>query len=159
MHSKSHSRKDLPVPPIAARCLLPFLLLAACAPPGPVGDPAGSDQVDRSYTLGGTRWTSGETLYVLYKVREVGGRTAVCGAWADSGGETGGLSREVLGSYVVEIAGDRILHGVDYFTKVANTDALSRATASCRFSTSPWKPAYATAKPDLASTRRSFQLD
>lgn len=87
------------------------------------------------------------SIAVAAMLKDVGGKTAVCGFWT---------VRERLQAYVlatnldrrrrqaitVKVGNVRLLTGVDFMNEVDSDDYKAGTQATCQITNFPWKPAY-----------------
>ncbi|MEM7189799.1 MAG: hypothetical protein AAF439_09320 [Pseudomonadota bacterium] len=118
--------------------------------------------VDDSFTTGGFRWTSGGRLTIATKVFESEGRTAICGAWAESpygGNYEGELNPQAIAAARASIGGELLARGLNFYRKVAFDKSLTpRGTAKCLRTSVPWQKRFATATPKVEFVKTRFRL-
>lgn len=144
--------------PIRRAGLAAALLLAsatAAAPAGPQADeivPFAGDEDRFDGVKVDWRDGSGTLLgqsIVLYDVREIAGRAAVCGLYMSRGAPPGDRLEAALAGGRVMAAGQVLAEGLGYFLEATRDMAPGDLRAACRVSGLAWEPAYGRQKPRL----------
>lgn len=118
--------------------ILAALGLAACASPNM---PAGTAALGPNPTLAGGTFTSPGGLTVAADVRNIGGKTGVCGVWAESANQsvmTRNSGPQILDSGGVALGGQAVAQGLRFMAKVAPATDYSGAQANCITTERPW---------------------
>lgn len=127
-------------------------LLAAPAPQAGANPRLGPDPV-----LGGGEYSTGGGLTVAVELREMNGRTGLCGVWAQSRRLTVYVRRagpRVLSKGTIALD-DRVLtHDLGFIKRVAPTGSYAGAPAGCVRLDRPWHPGDATARLDVRIPRQ-----
>lgn len=124
---------------------LAAVALSACT----VMTPAGQAPLGPDPTLGGGSYTSPGGITVAVDVREIQGRTGVCGVWAESVNQsvmTRGAGRQVLGSGAVVLGGEAITQGLGFLRLVPAAESYAGMQGNCVATDRPWQAGDA-AKP------------
>jgi hypothetical protein len=117
---------------------LAALGLAACSP----NMPAGTATLGPNPTLGGGTFTSPGGITVAVDVRNIGGRTGVCGVWAESVNQsvmTRNSGPMILDSGGVALDGEGVAQGLTFLAKVAPATDYSGLQANCVTTERPWR--------------------
>ncbi len=119
--------------------LLGLLALAACSP----NMPAGRATLGPYPALGGGFYTSPGGLTVAVDARNIGGRTGICGVWAESENQsvmTKNAARQVLASGAVTLEGEAVARGLGFLRKVVPARSYSGLEANCITTDRAWRP-------------------
>ena len=121
-----------------------------------------SKPVGSSFKLTGMGWQSGSIMLLAVELKQHGENTAVCGAWAlsnDAKDAEVRLADEVLANGEIIVGDDVVVDTAGFFAAARYQGRkLPSGTANCIESTTPWKPAYATARPKFNLSKRRFTL-
>lgn len=112
--------------------------LAACSP----NVPAGSATLGPDPTLGGGRFTSPGGLTVAVDARDIGGRTGICGVWAESENQstmTRNRAAKVVDTGAVTLDGDVVARGLGFLRKVEPATSYAGMEANCVTTERPWR--------------------
>ncbi|MEM1346691.1 MAG: hypothetical protein AAGI34_19195 [Pseudomonadota bacterium] len=122
--------------------------------------PAGTDQVNGSYRLGGFRWSSGSTVYLLAGLKQFDNRVAVCGAWAADGGTAGSsqFNSQAVQMISVTVDGETVAAGFGFARRFdwQGIEGLARQGTDCVLSDLAWQSSYAAQKPEFVIPRLRF---
>jgi len=116
---------------------LAALALGACT----VSVPQGTALLGPDLAVGGGTYTSPGGLSVAAQVQNIGGRTGVCGVWAQSESQsvlTKFAANGVLAKGAVVLNGDVILKGLDQFAEVPPAPSYAGQTGNCFVTEAPW---------------------
>ncbi|WP_208351538.1 hypothetical protein [Pseudaestuariivita rosea] len=110
--------------------------------PTPVNEvqiPLGED-----YEVAGINWSrNGETL-IFYRVVQIDGRTAICGAFFSKGPVPGIVQRDLLKTARIRSGNTLLRTNLIYFKKLdPEVDTTETAKLDCRFSRKAWRASYA----------------
>ncbi len=122
--------------PLAAAALLAGLV--ACSP----NVPAGQAVLGPAPTLAGGTFTSPGGLTVAVDARNIGGRTGICGVWAESDRQsvmTRNSGPKVLDSGGVSLNGEAVAQGLGFLRKVAPATSYAGLEANCITTDRPWR--------------------
>jgi hypothetical protein len=117
---------------------LGLLGLTACSP----DMPAGRATLGPDPALGGGFYTSPGGLTVAVDARNIGGRTGICGVWAESENQsvmTKNAARQVLDSGGVTLGGEGVAHGLGFLRKVAPARSYAGLEANCITTDRAWR--------------------
>lgn len=112
--------------------------LAACSP----NLPAGSATLGPNPALGGGTFTSPGGLTVAVDARNIGGRTGICGVWAESINQsvmTRNSGPKILASGGVSMDGEGVAQGLGFLKKVAPATSYAGLDANCITTERPWR--------------------
>lgn len=112
-----------------------FVLLASAAQ-------AATFNLGASPAVSGGIYSSGGGLSVAAEVRSHQGRTAVCGAWAQSRRQsilTKHVERRVLDSGSVFLGRERVVHGLLFMNEVRPSKTYGNAPAGCVLTNRAWQ--------------------
>lgn len=142
-----------------AALLLPIaaLLLAGCV--GPTQKVAG-EKVDYTYKRFRLSW-QGDGAYIdfSYTVKEMKGKVAVCGAYAESkGGRMDELTPQAVAQGIIEINGTRMVNGIEFFVDHGQADGLAGKSSGCALTEEPWKSNYSSGKGELSFPHSGYYL-
>lgn len=116
------------------------MTLVACT----VMQPAGSVILGENLTLGGGTYTSPGGLTLAVEMREIQGKTGVCGVWAESEKQsvmTRLVAPQVLASAGVAMGGEAVAHGLGFLAKVAPARSYAGQRGNCAVTDRPWSAA------------------
>ncbi|QIE47187.1 hypothetical protein G5B38_17580 [Pseudohalocynthiibacter aestuariivivens] len=130
-----------------------MLGLAACATTTPAGTATlGSDPV-----MGGGTYSSPGGLSVAIDVQNIGGKTGVCGVWAQSKSQsvmTRGKAGQVIGSGAVVLNGEALVNGLTFLREVDPATSYTGQTGHCVVSERPWSAADAGRRAQIIIPRQ-----
>ncbi|MEI4260803.1 hypothetical protein [Roseovarius sp. D0-M9] len=112
--------------------------LAACSP----NMPAGTATLGPAPALGGGTFTSPGGLTVAVDARNIGGRTGVCGVWAESVNQsvmTRNTAPKILDSAGVTLAGEGVAQGLKFLRQVEPATSYAGLEANCITTERPWR--------------------
>ncbi|MFD0859065.1 hypothetical protein [Roseovarius aquimarinus] len=113
--------------------------LGACASPNM---PAGTATLGASPTVGGGTFTSPGGLSIAVDARDIGGRTGICGVWAESINQsvmTRNSGPKILASGGVTLGGEGVARGLSFLRKVEPAESYAGMEANCVVSERPWR--------------------
>lgn len=113
------------------------VLLAACT----VRTPAGVAILGPNPAVAGGTFSSPGGISVAAEVREIGGKTGVCGVWSDSENQsvlTRGISHRVLDPASVILGREAIVTGLQFLRKVPARRDYAGVEADCVVLERPW---------------------
>ena len=126
-------------------------LLAACtaaAPPQPqTVARLGADPV-----LSGGTYDSGGGITVAADLRERGGRTMVCGVWAESAQQsilTLRKAKGVLDTGAIAVGGETVLRGLRFMQEVPPMADYGGQEARCAVTSRPWQAGDAARRAEI----------
>lgn len=111
--------------------------LAACS----TAMPAGTATLGPNPVVGGGTYTSPGGLSVAVDVQNIGGKTGVCGVWAQSKSQsvvTRGRARQVIGTGAVVLNGETLVNGLLFLKEVEPAASYSGQTGNCVVTERPW---------------------
>ena len=112
--------------------------------------------VDRSFSTSGGVWNVGGRLVISAKAIDAGGVTAICGAWLiENDRNLEDDVQQVLAQGQIRIGEMTVTKHLNHFSRVNGATDLSGASASCRTTGTPWKPAFATMPVEIKLFRTS----
>ncbi|MCZ4353814.1 hypothetical protein O4H61_14955 [Roseovarius aestuarii] len=122
----------------------PALILSAALALGACSSnmPAGTATLGPNPTLGGGTFTSPGGLTVALEARNIGGRTGVCGVWAESINQsvmTRNSAPKILDSGGVALGGDAVAQGLTFLAKVEPATDYAGLQANCITTERPWR--------------------
>lgn len=133
---------------------MPFALaLSACA----LGQSGNVTRFASEPLLTGGTFSTGGGLTVASVLKQVDGKTAVCGIWSESISQTvftKGTAKEILASGSVSLGKQRLLTGLDFFRKVPPGTEYVGLDANCRTTELEWQSRYATERHVIALPRQ-----
>ena len=144
--------------PVTLSAIAFTLILTACAAP----DGGTVTRLDAAPALTGGTYSTGGGLTLASTYRPVDGRTALCGAWAESKAQTPytkGKARDILSGGAAYLDGEKILDDLGYFRKIQPTTDYRDIPATCRVTAQPWRPDYANRVPDIRLPRQVVYYD
>lgn len=112
--------------------------LAACSP----NVPAGQATLGQNPTLGGGTFTSPGGISVAVDARNIGGRTGICGVWAESINQsvmTRNTAPRVLDGGGVAMEGEGVAQGLGFLRKVEPAESYAGMQANCITTDRPWR--------------------
>lgn len=112
--------------------------LAACSP----NVPAGQATLGQNPTLGGGTFTSPGGISVAVDARNIGGRTGICGVWAESINQsvmTRNTAPRVLAGGGVAMEGEGVAQGLGFLRKVEPAESYAGMQANCITTDRPWR--------------------
>ncbi len=113
--------------------------LAACSP----NMPAGSATLGPDPALGGGTFTSPGGITVAVDARNIGGRTGICGVWAESVNQsvmTRNSGPKILDSGGVTLGGEGVAQGLGFLRKVESATSYAGLEANCITTDRAWRP-------------------
>ena len=113
-------------------------------------------------TLDGGSFTTGGGLTVAVEVQERDGKTALCGAWAESRHQsalTKNKSWEMLSAGSVFLGKKRLVQNLLFLNKVAPMADYSEQKVNCALTSRPWHAGDETLKPIIRIPRRLVLRD
>ncbi|MBX2855740.1 MAG: hypothetical protein KTR21_12180 [Rhodobacteraceae bacterium] len=115
----------------------------------------GTEVVDRSYKLTGTRWR-GSSDYTLIAIRayERNGKTALCAAYGYVGDfiELPQVSMKLIEGSKLYYNDDPILVGMRFAARHDEVESMIGKMSNCIVTDVDWKPDYKDAQPELRRT-------
>ena len=123
------------------RRALPALLLSVSAFAGHAGQTGDAIALGPDPVISGGDYSTGGGITVALELREIGGRTGICGAWAQSERLTAyvrGKGREVLSKGKVLLGGSVLHHDLRFLRRVAPAESYAGAPANCIRTARPW---------------------
>lgn len=133
---------------------LAAMALAACASPN---TPAGTATLGPNPTLGGGTFTSPGGITVAVDVRNIQGRTGVCGVWAESVNQSVMTRRsgpKILDSGGVALDGEGVARGLRFLAKVAPAADYAGLPANCITTDRPWRAGDETREVQIVLPRQ-----
>ena len=117
--------------------------LSACQAPGPTAVYA-VDAVDDSYAYDGVSWDLGAQQIFFYKLKQIEGLTAVCGAQVvdDAGYAGAALVRKYMIASSLNYGEERIVTNLNFFNTVKGETAPENLSANCVKTDLPWVAGY-----------------
>ena len=112
--------------------------------------------VDNNVQVSGARWQRGGETIIVFTVREISGRTAVCGAVMSTGGRAGNSHIRLMKGGNVRAGGRSVMNNLTYFTPVASREDFPNADLTCRYSRRAWQDSFA-GEQELRFTQRNFE--
>ena len=112
--------------------------LAACTS----NMPAGQATLGPSPALGGGTFTSPGGISVAVDARNIGGRTGICGVWAESINQSVMTRRsapKILDSGGVSLAGQGVAQGLGFLRQVDPAESYAGMEANCITTDRPWR--------------------
>lgn len=112
--------------------------LVACSP----NVPAGQATLGQNLTLGGGTFTSPGGISVAVEARDIGGRTGICGVWAESINQsvmTRNTAPRVLAGGGVAMEGKGVAQGLGFLRKVEPAESYAGMRANCITTERPWR--------------------
>lgn len=126
-------------PPKTFLALACAAAIAGCASPN---IPAGQAVLGQSPTVAGGTFTSPGGLSVAVDARNIGGRTGICGVWAESKSQsvmTRNKASGVLDTGGVTLGGEGVAQGLGFLRKVDPAVSYAGMEANCIVSERPWR--------------------
>ena len=115
-------------------------------------EPAGVARLGSDPALGGGTYTSGGGITVAADLRNQGGRTMVCGVWAQSRQQsilTKLVERKVLGTGAVFLGDEPVVRGLVFMREVEPRADYGGAEAQCVITERPWRAGDETRRPTV----------
>ncbi len=112
--------------------------LIACTP----NVPAGQATLGPSPAVGGGTFTSPGGISVAVDARNIGGRTGICGVWAESINQSVMTRRsapKILDSGGVSMAGQGVAQGLGFLRQVDPAESYAGMEANCITTDRPWR--------------------
>ncbi|MCQ0093749.1 hypothetical protein [Roseovarius sp. M141] len=112
--------------------------LAACSP----NVPAGRATLGPNPALGGGTFTSPGGITVAVDARNIGGRTGICGVWAESINQsvlTRNAGRKVIDSGGVTLGGEAVAQGLGFLQQVDPATSYAGLGANCITTDRAWQ--------------------
>ncbi len=137
---------------------LGLLGLVACT----TNTPAGTATLGPDPVVGGGTYSSPGGLSVALDVQNIGGKTGVCGVWAQSDSQsvmTRGKARQVIGSGAVVLNGQTLVHGLTFLREVAPAKSYSGQTGNCVVSERVWSAQDAAHRAQIIIPRQVVYKD
>ena len=137
--------------------LLFGILLAGCVARG---TPLPGQVVDEGYEVGGFRWDSGTTVYVMTTTFNADGKVGVCGAWVARGGANlvANFHSEALGAGIVMLGGRRILQDLNFMQEHKTQEDLRGKATNCVRSGVAWMTEFENVKPSTRFPRMRVNI-
>lgn len=97
-------------------------------------------------------------IQLAVMIKEIGGKTAVCGMWA----ETERLQAHVRASHLprrgranttVDVGNRRLIKGLGFMAEVAPEDFVTGTTVNCQVTNVPWEAGFTRQKIRLSSPK------
>ncbi|RKF14722.1 hypothetical protein D6850_07510 [Roseovarius spongiae] len=113
--------------------------VAACT----VTQPAGTHVLSEAPVTGGGTFSSPGGISVALDIVNIGGKTGVCGVWAESESQsvmTRGRARDVVATGAVVLDGEAVANGLTFLRKVAPAPDYAGQTGNCVVSERDWRP-------------------
>lgn len=107
--------------------------------------------------LGGGEYSTGGGITVAVDLREMQGRTGLCGAWAESERLTAylrGSGREILAKGSIALGGEVLTYNFNFLRKIAPRESYAGAPAGCVRLKRAWQPGDASKPLDIRIPRR-----
>lgn len=111
--------------------------------------------------LGGGEYSTGGGITVAVELREMQGRTGLCGAWAQSERLTAylrGAGREVLAKGSIALGREVLTYNFNFLHQIAPRDSYAGAPAGCVRLKRAWQPGDAAKPLDIRIPRRSLRF-
>lgn len=127
--------------------------IAACS----TNVPAGRAALGPDPALGGGTYTSPGGLTVAVDARNIGGRTGICGVWAESDSQstmTRTAARQVLNSGAVTLGGEAVAQGLWFLQKVDPAPNYAGLTGNCITTDRAWQKADSARKLEVILPRQ-----
>ena len=124
--------------------------------------PAGTAVLSMKPMLAGGTYTSPGGLSFAADIREIDGKTGVCGVWAESDRQsvlTKGRAINVLGRGAIVLDGQAIVSGLAFLRKVAPARSYGGLDANCVVTDRPWSPADASLPSQIVVPRQIVYND
>ncbi|MGB0504728.1 MAG: hypothetical protein ACPGGK_00905 [Pikeienuella sp.] len=142
---------------IAGLGLAAITAVSGCTPSG---TPIAGEKVSSVYSTYRINWR-GESSHIefRYTVKNVDGKVAVCGAYreAENGnGEQSFLTDQVAENGIIRIRGEKILHGVRFFSSHGPAKSLYGKAASCVVTEKPWLNGYSRKSATMVAGKTSY---
>ncbi|MEO1138711.1 MAG: hypothetical protein AAFW87_04565 [Pseudomonadota bacterium] len=102
--------------------------------------------------VGGVRFYSGGDVTIAANLRNKGGRTEICGAWAQSDGTTAHvrnrarIPQQVMGRASIQVGTKALARNLTFMGEVLKKDLDYGAPTSCILTQHAWRPDYASDK-------------
>jgi hypothetical protein len=112
--------------------------------------------------LSGGTYDTGGGITVAVDLRERGGRTMICGVWAESEQQsilTKGKAKGVLDTGSIAIGGETILRGLRFFAKVPPMADYGGQEARCAVMSRPWQPGDAARRVQIHIPRQVVYVE
>lgn len=139
-------------------------LFAACLLAAPA-TPAGAGEAPRlgpAPVLGGGQYSTGGGITVAVELRDIGGRTGLCGVWAQSEQLTvyvRNAGRRVLSKGSIALDGRILTNNLDFLKRVAPAPGYAGAPAGCVRLARPWRPGDAERRLEVWIPRQQVYFD
>ena len=125
----------------AAKLILAVIGLTgamACTP----NVPAGKATLGQNLALGGGTFTSPGGISVAVDARNIGGRTGICGVWAESINQSVMTQRsapKILDSGGVSMSGEGVAQGLGFLRQVDPAESYAGLQANCITTDRAWR--------------------
>jgi len=143
----------------AAALLAASALLAACSP---APDTRTVARLGPDPALSGGSYSSGGGITVAADVREMDGRTMVCGVWAQSRQQsvlTKRKARGVLDTGSVALGAETLVRGLRFMTEVAPMADYGGQEAGCAVTQRPWRQGDAGRRVEIRLPRQVVEVE
>ena len=135
-----------------------LIALGACSP-------AGQNAVTRlgaDPVLTGGTYSTGGGLTVASELREINGKTGLCGVWSESASQvalTRSSARGVLSKGSAYIGDEKLLTDLKFLRKAAPTTTYAGLPSGCIITARPWQASDATSRPILRLPQQNVYRD
>jgi len=137
-------------------------LCAALAVAAPAARAGGIARLGPDPVLGGGVYSTGGGITVAVEMRNMGGRTGLCGVWAQSEQLTVYVrraGRRVLSKGSIALDGRILTSNLDFLRRVAPAPGYAGAPAGCVRLDRPWRPGDAARRPEVWIPRQLVYFD
>jgi len=141
--------------PTRALAVLALGLAATSAPAAP-GTTLGPDPV-----LGGGEYSTGGGITLAVELRNLAGKTGICGIWAQSKRLTAYVRHEgprMLSKGSIALDGRVLTHDLGFLNRVEPAASYAGAPAGCLRLDRPWRAGDAHRRPELRLPRQELML-
>ncbi len=97
-------------------------------------------------------------IQVAVMIKDIGGKTAVCGMWAETERlqahvRASNLPRRGRANTTVEVGNRHLLKGLGFMAEVEPEDFVAGTTVNCKVTNVPWEAGFARRKLRLSSPK------
>lgn len=111
--------------------------------------------------IGGGEYSTGGGITVALEMRNMTGRTGLCGVWADSAQLSVYVRRaapRVLAKGSVALDGRVITHDLGFLKRTASADSYAGALAGCTRLKRPWQPGDGSGRLEIRIPRQQVHI-
>lgn len=133
-----------------------LLSLAACAPSSSV---APSENINNLYSTSGWTWSTRDAgIDFYFRVKRIGDKVGVCGAYTDRGGTRySHLSERVADGAAVHLGGAKLTNSARFFRRHDRPHGMFGRQVNCIVTDLAWSREFGQTRPRLVHGKTSFR--